>query len=76
MIRNKTIKFDLTKPEDRELWEYLRDLEHGEFSVMTKQFWRNRKKIQQLDEFENKNDMVERLMEVSNKYMKESESND
>ena len=39
MIRNKTIKFDMDKPEDRELWEWLATLEHGDFTGGTKAFW-------------------------------------
>lgn len=39
MIRNKTIKFNLDKIEDRELWEWLRTLPHGEFSEGTKEYW-------------------------------------
>lgn len=39
MIRNKTIKFKMDKEEDRDLWEFLRNLEHGEFSEKTKEFW-------------------------------------
>jgi hypothetical protein len=40
MIRNKTIKFNLDKPEERELWEWLQTLSHGIFSEGTKNFWR------------------------------------
>ena len=40
MIRNKTIKFNLDKQEDRELWEWLKTLPHGSFSEETKGFFR------------------------------------
>ncbi|MBB6694364.1 hypothetical protein H7B90_23490 [Cohnella xylanilytica] len=40
MIRNKTIKFDMEKPEEKELWDWLQMQPHGDFSVITKQFWR------------------------------------
>lgn len=40
MIRNKTIKFDMDKPEDKELWEYLAKLPHGEFTETVKDFFR------------------------------------
>ncbi|MBB6731877.1 hypothetical protein [Cohnella zeiphila] len=40
MIRNKTIKFNLDKPEERELWVWLSKLPHGEFSTETKEQWR------------------------------------
>lgn len=41
MIRNKTIKFNLDKQEDRELWEWLQKRPHGMFSEMTKRVWRD-----------------------------------
>jgi hypothetical protein len=40
MIHNKTIKFNLDKQEDRELWEWLQTLPHGRFSIDTKEQWR------------------------------------
>jgi hypothetical protein len=39
MIRNKTIKFNMDKQDERELWERLQKLPHGEFSERTKEFW-------------------------------------
>lgn len=39
MIRNKTIKFNLEKNVDRELWEKLQSLPHGMFSEATKTYW-------------------------------------
>ena len=44
MIRNKTIKFNLDKPEERELWGWLQARPHGEFSEATKSFWNIRMK--------------------------------
>lgn len=41
MIRNKTIKFNLEKEEDRELWEWLEKLPHGYFSHLTKKVWKD-----------------------------------
>jgi hypothetical protein len=41
MIRNKTIKFNLDKPDDRELWELLQKLPHGKFSEATKNYWKS-----------------------------------
>lgn len=38
-IKTKTIKFNLDKPEERELWEKLQRLPHGEFSEKTKEYW-------------------------------------
>lgn len=40
MIRNKTIKFDMDKPDDRKLWEYLAKLPHGEFTETVKDYYR------------------------------------
>ncbi|OUS72970.1 hypothetical protein B1748_23465 [Paenibacillus sp. MY03] len=71
MIRNKTIKFNMDKQEDRELWEYLSSLPHGTFSDLTKSFWRSQIKLDRLDEYEKNNSMVERMMEVANKYKEE-----
>lgn len=45
MIRNKTIKFNLDKQDDRELWELLQRLPHGMFSEGTKEHWRKLIKI-------------------------------
>lgn len=39
MIRNKTIKFNLNKPEERELWEWLQTLPHGQFSEEVKTYF-------------------------------------
>jgi len=41
MIRNKTIKFNLDKEDDRELWEWLQKQPHGWFSELTKRVWRD-----------------------------------
>lgn len=41
MIRNKTIKFNLDKQDDRELWEWLQKQPHGWFSELTKRVWRD-----------------------------------
>lgn len=45
MIRNKTIKFNMDKLEDRKLWEFLSGLPHGIFSELTKQFWELKKDV-------------------------------
>lgn len=41
MIRNKTIKFDMDKEEDRALWEWLEKRPHGYFSHFTKKVWKD-----------------------------------
>lgn len=41
-IRNKTIKFDMDKAEDRELWEWLSNLPHGSFSEEVKRHFRSK----------------------------------
>lgn len=41
MIRNKTIKFNLDKPDERELWEWLQTLPHGYFSDVTKRHFKS-----------------------------------
>lgn len=45
MIRNKTIKFNLDKTDERELWEWLQTLPHGEFSLITKWMWREKMEV-------------------------------
>lgn len=45
MIRNKTIKFNLDKPDERELWEWLQKLPHGTFSEETKQHWHKKMSV-------------------------------
>ena len=42
MIRNKTIKFDMDKDDDRKLWEYLSQLPHGVFTESVKDYFRDR----------------------------------
>lgn len=48
MIRNKTIKFNLDKPEEWELWEWLQARPHGYFSDLTKKFWKDAMKNNKL----------------------------
>lgn len=43
-IRNKTIKFDMYKNSDHELWEWLQKLPHGDFSKETKEYWMKKMK--------------------------------
>jgi len=50
MIRNKTIKFNLDKQEDRELWEWLQSLPHGSFSDQTKAFWKAKRYREYVEE--------------------------
>ena len=71
MKRNKTIKFDMKKESDRELWDYLSTLPHGTFSDRTKSFWRSQIKLDRLEEYDKNNAMVERMMDVANKYMED-----
>lgn len=40
--RTKTIKFNMDKEEDRQLWEYLQMQQHGRFSEVTKEYWTKR----------------------------------
>lgn len=41
MIRNKTIKFNMDKEEDRLLWDWLEKQPHGWFSHFTKKVWKD-----------------------------------
>ena len=40
--KTKTIKFNMDKQEDRELWEWMQKLPHGSFSTLTKEYWINK----------------------------------
>jgi hypothetical protein len=37
--KRKAIVCDMDKPEEKELWEWLQTLSHGQFSEVTKNFW-------------------------------------
>lgn len=74
MIRNKTIKFNLDKPDERELWELLQQLPHGSFSEMTKQFWRTQIKIAEKEnspETQWRKEMSEKLLLHENPWIAE-----
>lgn len=74
MIRNKTIKFNLDKQEDRELWEVLRGLPHGTFSEMTKNFWKTQIKIAEEEnspEAKWRNEMSEKLLLLEHPWIAE-----
>lgn len=51
MIRNKTIKFNLERQDDRALWEWMEKLPHGQFSESTKNYWLSRKKVEEGTEY-------------------------
>lgn len=68
--KRKAIICDMDKPDENELWSYLQSLPHGEFSEITKQFWKIRMREAKRDEHEMK---IKKLVEVGYKHMKESE---
>lgn len=50
-VRTKTIKLDMEKETERELWDFLQTLPHGDFSDWTKTYWfseLNREKVRQM----------------------------
>lgn len=42
--RTKTIKFDMSDPDDKQLWEWLQTLPHGTFSEQVKAYWMEKMK--------------------------------
>ena len=38
-VKTKTVKWDIAREGDKELWEYLQTLPHGMFSTETRKFW-------------------------------------
>lgn len=49
--RTKTLKLDITKEVEAELWDYLQSLPHGEYTKSTKEYWMtemNKEKIRQM----------------------------
>lgn len=45
MRRTKTLKFTISDPKEKELYDYLQQLPHGRFTEETKAYWRNRLNI-------------------------------
>lgn len=41
-VKTKTVKWDISREGDKELWEYLQTLPHGMFSTETRKFWKKR----------------------------------
>lgn len=74
MIRNKTIKFNLDKPEDKELWEFLQQLPHGSFSEMSKHFWTTQLEVlkeEESPETKWRKEMSEKLLLHENPWIKQ-----
>lgn len=40
----KNVSFDLSKDEEKELYEWLQKLPHGQFSAETKEYWMKKMK--------------------------------
>lgn len=46
MRRTKTLKFNISDPREKELYDYLQTLPHGRFSEKTKDSWRAKMEIE------------------------------